>query len=55
MLPKREEIAFMKEEEDKMKTGTFREEEKLLEINTVMEDKIEEVSKKTETITPTPK
>lgn len=40
----------MKEEQDKMRRGTFREEEKHLEIKTVIEDIIEEISKKIGTI-----
>lgn len=39
----------MKEEQDKMRRGTFREEEKHLEIKTVI-DIIEEISKKIGTI-----
>lgn len=39
----------MKEGQDEMKRGTFRE-EKLLEIKTVTEDIIEEISKKIETV-----
>ena len=42
----------MTKEQDKMKKGTFGEEEKLLEIKTMMEDKIEEISKKIQTVTP---
>lgn len=40
----------MKEEQGKMKRGTIREEEKLLEIKTVVADINEEISKKTETV-----
>lgn len=40
----------MKEGQDKMKRRTFREEEKHLEIKTMIEDIIEEISKKIGTI-----
>lgn len=40
----------MKEEQGKMKRGTFREEEKLQEIRTMITDITEEISKKTETV-----